>query len=137
MVLVIAFGGLLGKKDRLAFDVCAELSKDLVLKKKFDFDFSSSPDLMVKQAEKNKIVIVDVVKNLDKVQEITDIDQLESNGSVSAHDFDLAFYLLLLQRLGNTKNISVIGIPYGCKKSKAVSEVQKILLDFNTIPGIK
>ncbi|MCD6229238.1 MAG: hypothetical protein J7K00_00350 [Candidatus Diapherotrites archaeon] len=67
MICVMAFGGLLGKKDRLAFDVCGELSKSPVLKKKFDFDFSSSPDLMVEQAEKEKIVIVDVVKNLGKV----------------------------------------------------------------------
>ncbi|MCK4883773.1 MAG: hypothetical protein KAS30_02785 [Candidatus Diapherotrites archaeon] len=128
--LIMPFGSFFGKKDRLAIDVCTELAKNTVLQKKFEFDFSSSPDILIDLSQNREIIVVDVVKNLKEVQEIFDINQLENKGSISSHDFDLAFYLMLLQKLGNAENISIIGIPYGLNIKKATLKVEKVLENY-------
>ena len=58
-----------------------------------------------------QLVILDVVENADEVVLLRDVDRLASRRIVSLHDFDLAFFLKLLERTGAIKEVVIIGIP--------------------------
>ncbi len=60
-----------------------------------------------------RVVILDTVRGIDKVEFITDndLDKLSLSPRGSVHDFDLAFQLKYLKKLGKLGEVSIIGIP--------------------------
>lgn len=68
----------------------------------------SPDDLLDVEGE---IVILDVVKDILKPIVITDIEQIKTRNMLSLHDFDLGFFLNLLEEMGEGKKIKIIGIP--------------------------
>jgi len=81
--------------------------------------------------EPEKIIIVDVAKNVKDVTVINDLDQIKETKSVSLHDFDLGFTLKLIKQLGSIKDFSIICVP-DKREEKEIEEmaerVKEILL---------
>ncbi len=100
---VYVFGNEYLADDSLAKRVAARISG-------IDFVRCTSPDELL-DAQEEDIVILDVVKDASEVMVINDISRLKTRSLVSLHDFDLAFFLKLMQGMGINKNIRIIGIP--------------------------
>ncbi|MBS3105223.1 hypothetical protein J4234_03135 [Candidatus Woesearchaeota archaeon] len=80
------------------------------LKKKFKIVTCYSPETLLDAGEK-EIIILDVVKNAEKPIIIDDISKLKTNKIISLHDFDLGFFLNLMNNMGIKRKIKIIGIP--------------------------
>jgi len=64
----------------------------------------------------NEISIIDTVKGLTTPEVFTDIDQFINKKGVSMHDFDLAWEMKLMKKMGKLKKITIIGIPLQTKE---------------------
>lgn len=71
------------------------------------------PNEDVPFVNEKKIVILDTVQGIGQVELIQgkDIDKLISSPRGSVHDFDLAFQLKYLKKLGKIGEIFIIGLP--------------------------
>ncbi len=98
------FGNPYLEQDRFAIEVARQLSDKVRLV------FCRNPDELL-QAQDDEILIIDVVKNIKEPVCITDPAQLKTQSMVSLHDFDLGFFLNLLDRMGIHKQVRIIGIP--------------------------
>ena len=70
----------------------------------------SSPDALL-EADSHELTILDVVKNSKEPLLIRDVNKLKSRKIISMHDFDLAFFLKLMDEMGIKRKIKIIGIP--------------------------
>ncbi|HLC65688.1 MAG TPA: hypothetical protein VJI46_06215 [Candidatus Nanoarchaeia archaeon] len=71
------------------------------------------------------IVIIDTIINARDVVVIKDIDALEESPNYSAHDFDLAFALKLMKKMGKIGRVTIIGVPP--KGRKILASLKKII----------
>jgi len=122
---VLVFGNKYLKEDNFAIEVARELKLDNI-----NFIFCESPEQILDLNLKD-LIILDVVKNLKDVQ-LIDLEDLQENNIVSLHDFDIGFFLKLLQSSGKIENIKIIGIPTKGNKEKIKAKIIKIL-NFNRI----
>lgn len=77
--------------------------------KGFDVQHCRSPDdLLDAQGD---ILILDVVKGIQEPIVIEDISQLKTRKMVSLHDFDVGFFLNLMNGMGIGKKIKILGVP--------------------------
>ena len=81
----------------------------------------TSPDQLMDEAAP---LILDVVKNIKKPMLIQDIHQLRTRGIMSMHDFDVAFFLALMQQMGKAMDAKIIGIPQVGDPKQIAREVQ-------------
>lgn len=72
-------------------------------------------------------VIIDTVEGMSNVQLFTDLHDFVVTKSVSPHDYDLGFHLLLLFKLGKLKDISIIGIPSEAQTKDILRIVKRVL----------
>lgn len=72
---------------------------------------------------KGLIYLMDVVKGIDKITIIDNLEKLEQNKIVSLHDFDAGFFIQLLNGLRGVQ-AKIIGIPYGSKKEDIIDELK-------------
>jgi Ni,Fe-hydrogenase maturation factor len=75
-----------------------------------------------------EIVILDVVKGITKTIIITDVNQLKTRNIISLHDFDLGFFLKLMESIGEKKTIKIIGIPMIGDSKIIALEVEQCLV---------
>ncbi len=101
-------------EDKLARDVAREL-------KGFEIRHCRSPDDLL-DAE-GDILILDVVKGISKPLIIEDIAQLKTRKMMSLHDFDVGYVLTLMNGLGISKTIKILGIPQTGDSKKLAREV--------------
>ena len=73
------------------------------------------------------LTIIDTVEGIDKVMIITDFNQLQSNKLFSMHDFDLAYNLKILKKIGKIDTIKIIGITMDINEDEAMDQIQLIL----------
>jgi len=73
------------------------------------------------------LVILDTVEGIDTVMEINSIEQLHANKVYSMHDFDLAYNLKLLKKIGKIDSVRIIGVPMGIGEEEAMNQIQSIL----------
>jgi len=114
-MLILAFGS---HSDPHAWEMSDKLKDDGFNTKKSD----NPQDILNLRGE---VVILDVVKGLDKPAFIT-IKQLKSRKLFTAHDFDVGFFLKMLDESGMIDNLRIIGIPEEWDE-EAVKEVKKLL----------
>lgn len=100
MGVVCVFGNEFLEDDSLAGKVAKHLDAKVV--------YCTSPDDLLLVDE--DFVILDVVKGISKPVLITDVHQLKTRTLVSLHDFDVGYFLHLLDEL-EKKSIRIIGIP--------------------------
>lgn len=100
--------------DSFALDVARAMN--------VEFRHLRSPELLL-EAE-GHITILDVVRGITEPTRI-DVSQLKTRGLVSLHDFDVGYFLTLLDRLGMLDSITIIGIPQRGDAAKIAHEVSQ------------
>jgi hypothetical protein len=113
---ILVFGNPYLKYDSLA----VELTKDEELKDKANFVICTSPEQIMQEKFD---YILDVVEGIDEVKVFDNLKMLNPHKMFSLHDFDVTFFLGLMERLGKVDKVQIIGIPMGYDKDKARSEV--------------
>lgn len=103
--------------DDLALRVAEEVELEGIL-----FKRCSRPEDILGYRKHDVVYVMDVVEGLDRVR-FVDVGELRENRSVTAHDFDLGFYLKLMAEAGDLGKIRVVGIP----KDGRLDEVRKEL----------
>lgn len=97
--------------DNLPLQIVEDLKKDFG---EIEFVFVKPNDDLPFVDEK-RVIILDTVYGIDQVELIEDRDlvnlHLSPRGSV--HDFDLAFQLKYLKKLGKLGDVCIIGLPQG------------------------
>ncbi|MBN1896256.1 MAG: hypothetical protein JW789_00825 [Candidatus Aenigmarchaeota archaeon] len=79
--------------------------------------------------EEGEVVIVDVVKGIEKVSVFMDIEAFSYFRSMSAHDLDLGTHLKIMKEMGWPLKVRIIGIPFGSKAEDVADDVRKELED--------
>jgi Ni,Fe-hydrogenase maturation factor len=125
MKTVLCFGNEFVKEDSLAKILADTLSID-----GFIFQKCDKVEEVQRFREKNPnetIIILDVIKDVKKPILITDLDQLKTTSSVTLHDFDLAFFLKLLDKTGELGDFKIIGIPMEGDKITIIDPIKKLI----------
>ena len=128
---ILIFGNPLVEKDNLAVNLIPKLKQTFP---KITFKHLDPTEDLASEIENNKLTILDVVEGINKPIIITNIEQLSTSKIYSMHDFDLAFNLKLLQKIGKLKEIEIIGLPMEMDKEEAFEEVREILENQNFKP---
>lgn len=118
---VLAFGNEYVKEDKLA----KELVKELKIKDISFFDCEVFDDIF-NYIDYDMVYILDVVKNL-KETKLLSIRDLKTKSLYTMHDFDLAFNLKIMKKLGEIQDIKIIGIPIKGDKETIKNQIVQIL----------
>ncbi|PIP32440.1 hypothetical protein COY59_02365 [Candidatus Gottesmanbacteria bacterium CG_4_10_14_0_8_um_filter_37_24] len=99
------------------------------LKKKFPLisfvPFDPTED--IPEIEMQRVIILDMVKNIKEVKLFKDINQFILSPRFSTHDFDLPLFLGILKKLGKVINLDIIGIPETDDHNKNLFEVVRMI----------
>jgi Ni,Fe-hydrogenase maturation factor len=76
-----------------------------------------------------ELIIIDTVEGIKKVVVIDDVKKLETNKIYSLHDFDLAFNLKLLQKIGKLKSVKIFGVPMKGNEKEIFEQLEKYIKD--------
>lgn len=80
--------------------------------------------------ENGELTIIDTMIDIDEIKvmdDINQIDKIESSPTYSLHDLDLGFNLKLLKKIGQLKKITIFGVPPNIKKEEALKQlIEKI-----------
>lgn len=106
---VYVFGNQNVPEDRKAIEAAQKL-EDAMNGVSFAF---VAPNADVPFADENRVVILDTVQGIREVEliEEDDIGRLISPPRRTVHDFDLAFQLRYLRKLGRLGSVTIIGVP--------------------------
>jgi Ni,Fe-hydrogenase maturation factor len=124
--LILVFGNEFIEQDNLAIQISKELKLDNV-----DIERCYSVNDLFKYQAYQNIFILDVVRNLEEVALIENIDIIKTHRLYSLHDFDLGFFLKLMKQVGELKKIRIIGIPQKAEKEIIKKKIKGILKKFN------
>ena len=106
---VYVFGNQDLPEDKKALEVAKKLEQEF-----FDIDFVFvKPNEDLPFADEKEVVLIDTVYGADDITilENKDFDKLSLPSRASAHDFDLAFQLKYLEKLGRLGNVKILAIP--------------------------
>ena len=121
---VLVFGNPLVQKDSLALRLLPKLRKALP-----DVDFV---ELDGTEAEEiagygPDLLILDVAEGIKEPALITDLDKLELPKALSMHDFDLAWNLKLLMKVGKIKSVRIIAVPIKASEIKVLNQIRSLI----------
>lgn len=84
-----------------------------------------------------ELIIIDTIEGVKSAQGgpasgrkvilIDDIEKLETNKIYSLHDFDLAFNLKLLQKIGKLKSVKIFGVPMEGNEKEILEQLIKMI----------
>jgi len=74
-----------------------------------------------------ELIIIDTVEGAKKVVLINDLEKIQTGRIYSLHDFDLAFNLKLLQKIGKLKKVKIFGVPMKGDEKKVLRQIVEIL----------
>lgn len=117
--VLLCFGNEFLKEDSLAKEIVGELGIEAVL--------CNSVDDVLGYPKTTRIYILDVVKNISKVTVIKRVDQLKIGKIASLHDFDLSYFLKLLEATGSLPEITIIGIPMKGNKERIKKQLLRVM----------
>ncbi len=123
MKYVLVFGNPDIPEDSFAIEIADKLKAEMD-PGMFEFIRCDSAEKLMDFKDK-EFVILDVVTGIDDVLLIEDVGQLQERKLNTLHDFDLGFYLRLLNEIGELGSVRIIGIP--ASGSKIAMKVQKLL----------
>ena len=115
---ILVFGNPYLEYDSLAVKVAKEM------KDSADFVICTSPEQIM---EEKFDYIMDAVDGIDTVRVFDNLKLLNPHRMFSLHDFDVTFFLSLMERLGKVDKVKIIGIPMEFNKEKAKAKVKDIL----------
>jgi Ni,Fe-hydrogenase maturation factor len=122
--VVLCFGNIYSEIDRLPKILYEELKKEITNVK---FVNCEIPNEILDYKDYDNIFILDVVKGIKDIEIITDLNKLKERKIFTLHDFDLGFFLKLINSVNKIENLKIIGIPIGYDKDKAKIEIKKFL----------
>lgn len=122
MKTILCFGNPYIKGDSISVQLAKEL-KTL----NYEFIICNYPDELYNYKNLDEIYIMDMVKDIKKVELITDLDKLKVHKPISLHDFDVGFFLKLMKATGKLNSIKIIGLPLGVKKEDIKEQVEELL----------
>lgn len=122
MKTILVFGNPHLKDDSLAI----EIARDIKLPG-FKFVECARPDDLF-DYDADKVYIMDVVKGLNQVELITDIEKIKEFSSLSLHDFDLGYFLKLMMATGKISGVRIVGLPFGADADVVKQQVKELLL---------
>ena len=120
--IVLCFGNEFIKEDALAKEIVDEIKLENV-----EFKKCNAVDEVFSYKDYENVLVLDVVRNANKVIFFDDIDKLQAHDMYSLHDFDLSFFLKLMKNIGKIKNIKIIGIPQKGNKELIKAEIIRLL----------
>lgn len=126
---VLCFGQELVEEDELAKKILPELRE-----KNPEVNFIPCPDpleILSHQEKEEDFLILDVA-NVPKVTLIDDVNKIKEKKLSTAHDFDLGFFLKLMENFSKNLKIRIICLPQKGNKKEIVREVKKILDNLNS-----
>lgn len=121
---ILVFGNLLEEKDNLALKLIPNLHEKFPEIEFKEFDPTES---LENEIEKKELIILDVAEGIKEVKLVEDIDKLETIGKYSMHDFDLAYNLKLLKKIGKLKRVKIIAVPMEMDEEEAFNKIRAIL----------
>lgn len=74
-----------------------------------------------------ELIIIDTIDKIKKVVLIDDLEQIQTEKIYSLHDFDLAFNLKLLQKIGKLEKIKIIGVPMKISAQKVLEQLYYLI----------
>jgi len=74
-----------------------------------------------------ELIIIDTVENIKNVILIDDIEKLKTSKIYSLHDFDLAFNLKLLKKIGKLKKVNIFGVPMSGNEREILEQLEKLI----------
>lgn len=116
---IYVLGNPLVSGDSLALKVAKKIEKEFPKIRFIHLD----PNEEIREKD---ITILDIAKGISKVTVINDLNQLELGKIISPHDFDIAFSLKLMKKVGLIKRIRIIAIPMSYSKKMAYEGVKKL-----------
>lgn len=119
MEKIYCFGNEFLNQDSLAKKLADELEIE-------GFEFVKVNDIFQIIGKEKDIVILDVVQGIKKTIKITDISQLKKEKKITAHDFDLADLIKILNSVENI-NFTIIGIPQKGDKETIKDQITKLI----------
>ncbi len=119
MKKIYVFGNPYLKEDNFAVRVAKNL-------KNFKVQYCDGPEALL-FAEEDELIIIDVVKDAKKPFIIDNVDRLKARNIVSLHDFDLAYFLKLMNKLGDSKKFKIIGLPEKGMVKTIAEEIKRMI----------
>lgn len=120
---MLVFGNPLHREDSLALRVAKKLQKKLPGIRFVPFDTAED---LESEAESGSLLILDVAKGISKPA-LLSLSDLQVQKIHSLHDFDLAWNLLLLKKLGKISDAKIIALPYGSSPHSCLSACLSLL----------
>ena len=119
---IYVFGNKDDKKDKVAFEVADSLKKIIQ-----DIEFRGiKPNEDLPFENEEDIILMDGIMGLNEVALIENTDKFDLGPKNSVHDFDLAFQLKYLKKIGKIGKVKIIGLPIeGKVKIEEIIEVIK------------
>lgn len=77
----------------------------------FQLEKCFSPETLFDEKSLNPICILDTARGIKEITIFQDISKLQQTHLVSLHDFDLSFFLQLLEKMDELPSIYIIAIP--------------------------
>jgi Ni,Fe-hydrogenase maturation factor len=74
-----------------------------------------------------ELIIIDTIEDIKKVVVIDDLEKIQTGKIYSLHDFDLAFNLKLLQKIGKLKKVIIFGVPMKGDEKEILEQLRKLI----------
>lgn len=123
--IIYIFGNPLLNFDNLPLKLAPKLQK---MFPEIDFVIID-PNENLKPINK-KLILIDAIEGIDKVIIIDNIDKIQTQKLYSLHDFDLAFNLKLLQKIGKLQKVKIFGVPMDGDKEIILEQLSTSIKDF-------
>lgn len=112
--------------DELAWEIGNTLREEIP---GTEFIKCESPFEIREHIKKKNILILDIVKGIEKPRLFTNMEDFSISKKVSPHDLDLGLVLKILESLEGSK-FKIIGVPFGKKTSEILGDVKNIISSF-------
>jgi Ni,Fe-hydrogenase maturation factor len=84
--------------------------------------------------EQHYDAILDVAYGVPRVVILKDLSRLREHRLVSLHDYDVSFFLKLMNAIGKLSNKPIIAIPVDYDKERAIRETQMLISELMAQP---
>jgi len=120
---VLCLGNPIVPEDSVALEIADEIKNDYVV-----FEPCLSVDDFLREAEREEeLILMDVARGIDKIEIIDDPDKIDLKEKFTLHDFDIGFFIKLLEGLGDLPKITIIAIPVHMGKEMIRIELPEVL----------
>ncbi|MBS3051926.1 MAG: hypothetical protein J4428_00955 [Candidatus Aenigmarchaeota archaeon] len=122
---ILVFGNMLIKKDNLPLKMMGDLKKSFPQIEFKEFD----PSENLKE-EGRELYIIDTVEGIEKVEIITNFNDIKLSKIYSVHDFDLGYELKLLKKSGMIDKVTIFGVPMNLERKNVFNQLKEKIKSF-------